>query len=61
MTAQALARIKGYTLNAAAPTHTCARCGRTLRNGDWLYSRHTGNRFCTEWKACDKRARRRSA
>jgi hypothetical protein len=60
MTAEALDRIRGYHIpGTTQPRHSCARCGRTLRDGDWIYSSHTGNRFCVDLKACDKRARRR--
>lgn len=42
--------------------HRCAICGRRLREGEYIYSRHTGNRYCTD----DRRhreiaARRRKA
>jgi hypothetical protein len=40
--------------------HCCARCGRYGRADFFFYSRWTGNRFCRDIKACDKRARRRS-
>lgn len=26
----------------------CAVCGRVLRDGNWIYSRATGKRYCTE-------------
>jgi hypothetical protein len=26
--------------------HRCGVCGRRLRQEQWVYSRHTGNRYC---------------
>jgi hypothetical protein len=42
-----------------ARQYACARCGRRVRPERWVYSRHTGNRYCVELDACAKRARRR--
>ncbi len=34
-------------------SHTCARCGRRLKDGQWIFSRWTGQRYCYagEWDA----------
>lgn len=41
-------------------THICARCGRTLRDGHWVYSSYTDRHFCVDDKQCKRRAIRRS-
>jgi len=37
---------------------TCARCRKTLREGDYVYSRWTRAHYCLDFKRCDARARR---
>lgn len=32
--------------------HRCAKCGRRLRKERWVYSRHTGNRYCWPGEGC---------
>jgi hypothetical protein len=38
----------------------CARCGRYLSEGRWVYSSYTGNRFCIDDRACRRRTKRRN-
>lgn len=33
----------------------CDRCGRKLKQGEWIYSRFTGKRYCADLKACKER------
>lgn len=42
-------------------THSCGRCGRTLREGNWQYYRVTDRYFCENERKCEKRAQRRSS
>ncbi len=37
----------------------CARCGKQLRGEEWLYSRFTRLRYCTDVDRCAKRAQRK--
>lgn len=37
---------------------TCARCHSTLKA--WVYSPWTGQRYCVDLTACEKRAARKS-
>ena len=39
--------------------HTCALCGRRVTPETSTYSRWTKNRYCLDWKACERRAKRR--
>jgi hypothetical protein len=39
-----------------APRYTCERCGKKGTAEQMLFSRHTGNRYCIEFNACEKRA-----
>lgn len=39
--------------------HECRICGRKLAEGSYTYSPATGSRYCGDWKACDKRAKRK--
>jgi hypothetical protein len=39
-------------------TYSCARCGKQLRNEQWLYSSWTKNRYCLNIDSCGRRARR---
>jgi hypothetical protein len=36
----------------------CSRCGSRLRQGHYVYSRFTGNRYCSNLDACTRRAKR---
>ena len=40
--------------------YQCATCGRRLKVGRWVYSKHTGSRYCWPGEGCQKpkRARR---
>jgi len=40
---------------------TCAKCGKAQRREHLVYSRWTRNRYCLDFKACDRRAARRAA
>lgn len=44
---------------ATVPKHTCARCGKRQRAEQMIYSRHTRNRYCRDFGACDRRTLRR--
>lgn len=39
--------------------YACAVCGRRDLADRMIYSRHTGNRFCSDFGACRKRLRRK--
>lgn len=41
--------------------HRCARCGRRLKEGRYVYSRFTRNRYCIDVVECGKRAARKAA
>jgi len=41
--------------------YACARCGRHASAERMIYSRWTGYRYCTDFKACNKRAERRAS
>lgn len=43
--------------SAASAAHTCARCGRSGRRREMIYSRHTGNWYCVHVASCDERVR----
>jgi hypothetical protein len=43
---------------ATARGYTCARCGRKLKTGRWVYSRFTGFRYCWPGTGCAKARRR---
>lgn len=61
--------LKGGSVNGNGPTkaakivHRCATpgCGRELKNEQWVYSSHTGLRYCPPgagcWKWSDKKRR----
>jgi len=34
--------------------HRCACCGRRLRRECWVFSRHTGNRYCLPGEGCQR-------
>ena len=38
---------------------TCARCGKRLKEGEYIYSRFTRNRYCIALDACKTRAAKR--
>lgn len=40
---------------------TCALCSRELKPGVWIYSRFTGNHYCTDIDACKRRRKRGKA
>jgi hypothetical protein len=35
---------------------SCARCGKRVREGTYIYSRFTKNRYCIDMDACARRA-----
>lgn len=37
--------------------HRCYMCGRTLRDGNWIYSVKTGRRYCGEKQGHLKRSK----
>lgn len=37
-------------------TYVCARCGRKADADQFVYSKHTGKRYCVELEACKYRA-----
>ena len=39
----------------ATRTYRCALCNRRLRDERWIYSRHSGNRYCFPGE-CHRRA-----
>jgi len=41
--------------------YPCARCGRHSVADTMVYSTWTGNRFCFDLRACERRAKRRSS
>lgn len=51
MTAQAP---KTRAKRTKAPAKTCANCGRKLKSGRWIYSRHTRKRFCLNGEGCNR-------
>lgn len=34
--------------------YRCASCGRKLTNERWVYSRHTGARYCLPGEGCER-------
>ena len=38
-------------------THTYARCGRRLKDGHWIFSRWTTQRYCYAGEGCQKKTR----
>ena len=58
-------------VSIAPPTSTrreyrCGVCGRRLPHERWIYSRHTGSRYCTAAEGCNtpagyRRAARKAA
>lgn len=38
-------------------TYECARCHKTLRHGNWIFS-YERQRYCTDVDACSRRAAR---
>ncbi len=41
-------------------TYPCARCGKHARPEAMIFSRFTGNRYCVDDKACDRRRKRKA-
>jgi len=39
--------------------YSCALCGKRVREGQYVYSRFTGNRYCIGMEACRARAKKR--
>jgi hypothetical protein len=39
--------------------HACALCGKPGKAEAFTYSRWTGNRYCVDYRACERRAKRR--
>ncbi len=39
------------------PRQTCARCGRKLKDGRWIFSTFTHNRYCYAGEGCQKKTR----
>jgi hypothetical protein len=39
--------------------YPCSRCGKKDTAEHLVYSRFTGNRYCPDLDACDRRAKRR--
>ncbi len=37
--------------------HHCARCGRRLKDGHWIFSRWTTSRYCYAGEGCQKKTR----
>jgi hypothetical protein len=37
-----------------AVVHRCGKCNRKLKEGRWIYSRFTGNRYCWPGEGCEK-------
>lgn len=33
-------------------TYHCAKCGRRLKHDHWVYSKHTGSRYCWPGQGC---------
>lgn len=42
------------------PRYACVRCGRYSTADRMVWSRHTHTRYCADYDACTKRARRRA-
>jgi len=42
-------------------SYRCGCCGKRLKADQWIYSRWTGNRYCTDLDACTKRTKRLKA
>lgn len=36
-------------------TAKCARCGRRLKDGHWIFSRWTTSRYCYAGEGCQKK------
>lgn len=47
-------------MSAKLTRYRCALCGRRLREGAYVYSRWTGNRYCATIDCKTKRKRRSS-
>lgn len=43
----------------ATPRYACNRCGKRGLAEKMVYSRHTGNRYCTDLDGCARRAANR--
>jgi hypothetical protein len=43
----------------SATTYPCALCGKRAKAETMTYSRWTRNRYCLDWKECERRAKRR--
>jgi len=37
---------------AATRTYRCGQCGRKLKQEHWIYSGHTGSRYCYPGEGC---------
>lgn len=48
-------------MTVTAVRHACARCGKRQPVDRMVYSRHTHSRYCQDFSACDRRAKRRAA
>ncbi len=40
---------------------TCARCGRRLKNGHWIFSTFTRNHYCWPGEGCQRKSRSKKA
>ena len=48
-------------MTTAMRHHKCERCRRVLPRDRWIYSRHTGARYCWPGEGCGKRSKRKAA
>jgi len=39
--------------------YSCARCGRRVREGEYVYSRFSKNRYCIKLDECARRTAKR--
>jgi hypothetical protein len=46
------------TVKTVTRKHACAICGKQGRAANMTYSRHTGNHFCLDTRACERRAKK---
>jgi hypothetical protein len=42
------------TVKTRTRTFRCFHCGRKLKDGRWVFSRFTGNRYCLPYEGCAK-------
>ena len=45
-------------MSATIVKHACGICGKRSTSDKMVYSRFTGNRYCADKAACDRRAKR---